>query len=388
MPRKGENIRKRKDGRWEGRYIKGYNQSTNRANYVSVYGKTYAEVKAKVNEAKYKTFIGVTYIDSKKRRFGDVLTEWMNLQKLHLKPASQIKYQNLINKHILPELGHIELGELSPSMLSNFLFEKSISGNNRNLDKGLSPSTLQTLQFLLNAVIAYAASINLITPFKVVHMTKKVRNRDVVVLEHEEERLLETYLSKHVNTKNIGIMLSLYCGLRIGEVCALKWADIDFTSQQLHVERTVQRLQKDLPDENSKTMLYIGTPKSDKSCRIIQLPRFLVPILTVLYQKSSHEKYIITNSETTPMEPRTYQYYFRAVLKESGIRIVNYHVLRHTFATNCIALKFDIKTLSEILGHSDVSMTLNKYVHPTDIQKQKQMHYWDNFKGQIYGQIC
>ena len=121
MSRRGENIRKRKDGRWEGRYIKGYDSKKQKARYASVYGKTYAETKQKLDEAKYKSSIGVVYVDAKNKLFGEIINSWFNAKKINLKPSSIIKYQNLIEKHILPELGHRKLRELNADLFLSLI---------------------------------------------------------------------------------------------------------------------------------------------------------------------------------------------------------------------------------------------------------------------------
>ena len=176
----------------------------------------------------------------------------------------------------------------------------------------------------------------------------------------------------------------MYCGLRIGEVCALQWTDIDTNKGILYVRRTVQRITNQ--GGKTKTKLFVGSPKSKSSIRAIPVPNFLVPIIYTLAQEDPPDAYILTGLINKPLEPRTFQYYFNQVLNVAGIKKTKYHTLRHTFATNCVALGFDIKSLSEILGHSNVSITLNKYVHPTMQQKRLQMDYWNSIKGQIYGQ--
>lgn len=132
MSRRGENIRKRKDGRWEGRYIKGYDSKKQKARYASVYGKTYAETKQKLDEAKYKSSIGVVYVDAKNKLFGEIINSWFNAKKINLKPSSIIKYQNLIEKHILPELGHRKLRELNADLFYTFLDAQQKNGNKKN----------------------------------------------------------------------------------------------------------------------------------------------------------------------------------------------------------------------------------------------------------------
>lgn len=145
MSRRGENIRKRKDGRWEGRYIKGYDSKKQKARYASVYGKTYAETKQKLDEAKYKSSIGVVYVDAKNKLFGEIINSWFNAKKINLKPSSIIKYQNLIEKHILPELGHRKLRELNADLFYTFLDAQQKNGNKKNGGM-LSTSSLQTIQ--------------------------------------------------------------------------------------------------------------------------------------------------------------------------------------------------------------------------------------------------
>lgn len=144
MSRRGENIRKRKDGRWEGRYIKGYDSKKQKARYASVYGKTYAETKQKLDEAKYKSSIGVVYVDAKNKLFGEIINSWFNAKKINLKPSSIIKYQNLIEKHILPELGHRKLRELNADLFYTFLDAQQKNGNKKNGGM-LSTSSLQTI---------------------------------------------------------------------------------------------------------------------------------------------------------------------------------------------------------------------------------------------------
>ena len=384
MPRRGENIRKRKDGRWEGRYIKGYDSEKGKAKYASIYGKTYSEVKKKLNEAKFQTSIGRVYVDAKNKLFGEIVNNWFGIVKLNLKPSSIIKYQNLIENHILPELGHYKLKDLNSNTLQAFLEKEGNNGNKKN-GEALSLSTLQTLLYLLNSIIKYAASNNMIALFSVHLLAGGQPTSSVSCLTEKEESALDAYLSAHLSCRNIGIMLSLYCGLRIGEACGLQWTDIDFAHRLLSVKRTVQRMK--VASGEHKTKLCVGTPKSNSSLRTIPIPEFLMPTLYALSAQACGDAYILTQA-ANPLDPRTLQYYFNKVVSICGIRKLNYHTLRHTFATNCVALGFDIKTLSEILGHSNVSITLNKYVHPSMKQKTIQMAYWNTIKGQIYGHVA
>ena len=384
MPRKGENIRKRKDGRWEGRYIQGYNPDTNKAKYISLYGKTYNEVREKLWDAKYRQHHGECAIQNKRKRFGELAQEWLLLQKPFLKPASFAKYRNLMEQHIFPALGHLSLPDLTESKLHAFLKKQSLEGN-CNTGGPLSISTLQSLLYLLNAVLEYGASQQLIHRISVHLPICSKKPSPVQALNPQDEKRLEDYLSLHLSPRNLGILLSLYCGLRLGEVCGLQWNDLDLNHGILQVARTVQRIPCDNSLNGRKTVLQISSPKTEASRRKIPMPCFLVSLCEALAQESSSSVYVISGNHS-PMEPRLYQYYFKQLLQKAGVAAVNYHVLRHTFATNCVALGFDTKTLSEILGHSNVSITLSRYVHPTLAQKKEQMGYWDMVKGQLYGQ--
>ena len=186
----------------------------------------------------------------------------------------------------------------------------------------------------------------------------------------EEQKNLVKYLKGHLNPTTLGILLSLYMGLRIGELCGLTWADIDLNAKILSIRRTVQRV-KSYNNGIQKTKIIVSTPKSDTSFREIPIPNFLVRYLQ-MFQKDNH-CYFLSGKEKL-IEPRTYQYRYKKILSQVGIKSHNYHQLRHTFATNCIQNGFDIKTLSVILGHKTVNMTLNRYIHPDHVHEQKLMN--------------
>lgn len=328
MPRRGENIRKRKDGRWEGRYIKGYDSKNQKAKYSSVYGKTYSETKQKLNEAKYKSSVGIVYVDAKNKLFGEIVNSWFSAHKINLKPSSVIKYQNLIENHILPSLGHKKLRELDADLFYAFLDAQQKNGNKKNGGM-LSTSSLQTMLYILNAAIKHAASNNLVSYFSIRLAGAGKKAAPIHILEQYEEDALDHFLSTHISRRNIGIMLSLYCGLRIGEVCTLQWSDIDTKNALLYVRRTVQRIAD--PSGKTKTTIHVGSPKSESSIRAIPVPSFLISILFKLAQEDSPDAYILTGSKSKILEPRTYQYHFKQVLNMAGIKKIKYHALRHPY---------------------------------------------------------
>ncbi|MDE6777361.1 MAG: site-specific integrase, partial [Oscillospiraceae bacterium] len=185
----------------------------------------------------------------------------------------------------------------------------------------------------------------------------------------KQQEILKKYIMNHQNVTTLGIALSLYTGIRIGELCALQWADIDLKKRILTVRKTIQRIQS--TNKNHRTRLVITAPKSNSSCREIPIPDCLYKML--LKFKSNQNIYILS-TKTKPIEPRTMQYRFAKILKNANLPSVHYHTLRHAFATNCVALGFDIKILSEILGHSSVELTLNRYVHSSMKRKQYCMN--------------
>ena len=186
--------------------------------------------------------------------------------------------------------------------------------------------------------------------------------REYVIRETFERKRLESYLLHNQNNTNISVLLCLFTGLRVGELCGLKWSDIDFQNGTVSVCRTVQRINK-----HGKSEVAIGSPKSKSSVRIVPIPDFLLAILKA--KRKGDDCYIITGT-SKPTEPRTMQNRFKSILKTCGIRNVNFHLLRHTYATICIENGFDPKTLSELLGHADASITLNRYVHSSMLMKK------------------
>ena len=190
------------------------------------------------------------------------------------------------------------------------------------------------------------------------------------VLHLTEQKILCEYLSDHISERNIGILLCLFIGLRIGEICALKWEDISLTEKTIHVHHTIQRIQIE-GNSNKKTKVIITTPKSKCSIRTIPIPDNIINILNKISPNQCG--FLLTGTEKKYVEPRTMQNHLKKVLESASLRSVNFHALRHTFATRCVEVGFDIKSLSEILGHANVNITMNRYVHPTMDLKRDNM---------------
>lgn len=361
MPKRGENIYKRRDGRWEGRFaVKSACDNTSK--YKSVYGRTYKEVRQKLTEEKNRYNIS----SGKKLSFDTVCILWLKHVEIRVKASSLANYKYLLNKHIMPSFSNINMAELSPSMLNQFIRKKLECGR---LDKrgGLSKKYLKDIVSVIKSIAAFCEREFQITN-RIKYITApKPAKKEIHILNKDEQQTLTKYLLQNINTCNVGILVCMYTGLRLGEICGLKWSDIDFQEKTLTVRRNIQRIS----DSQYGTHLIIGTPKTEKSLRTIPVPEFLFRILKKCRDKN--DNYILSQS-TDFTQPQKLRRSFKATLKKCNISNIRFHDLRHTFASNCIRLKFDVKSLSEILGHSSVSMTLNLYVHSSMEVKRYYMN--------------
>lgn len=371
MPKKGENIHKRKDGRWEGRYMKGRNVN-GKIIYGSVYAKTYREAKEKLKEINknpeyYKESV------YKEKIFKEVLVMWMDNNRIRYKGATINKYQYLIDTHILPELGNEKISYLTATKINTFLTKKLSYGR---LDQtgGLSASYVRSIMLIIQSALKFAAEEQMCLPLKTSICKPILEKKDLCILDIYQQRKLEEYLSIDADHTKIGIFISLHTGMRIGEICALSWDNIDFSNNIIHVRSTIARVRDDT-SEKSNSKLILDTPKTLASIRDIPISTYL---LTFLSQMKKHAKSsFVVSDKLSFVSPRTYEYRFHKILKECGLPSINYHALRHTFATRCIEAGVDVKSLSEILGHANVGITLNTYVHSSIEMKRQQLEKMD-----------
>lgn len=349
MAKRGSNIYKRKDGRFEGRVPVGY-QDNGKIKYKSVYARTLSEVKEKMSEVySIKQNHSVSAI---KLTVRDAAQQWLSSAKLRVKESSYANYESIISKHILPILGGEYMQNLTTQKLNDFIHYK-LSKGRLNGNGGLSAKSVRDIMTVYRSIESYASREYGI---KETHFTMpKIEKKQTDVLNAFERKKLENYLLHNQNNTNISVLLCLFTGLRVGELCGLKWSNIDFENGTISVSRTVQRINK-----HGKSEVVIGSPKSKSSVRTVPIPDF---VLNILRQKRKGDDFYIITGTGKPTEPRTMQNRFKVILKICGIRSVNFHLLRHTYATVCIENGFDPKTLSELLGHADASITLNRYVH-------------------------
>lgn len=367
MPKKGENIRKRADGRWEGRY-KVDTLPNGKTKYRSVYGKTYKEVKSKMYFCASQSYFSDKEKTSQKILIRDIIDTWINTNKSTHKGATEIRYEYLIKKHIIPELGDVPLSSVTSSMLTSFMNRKLEQGS-LNGKEALSPAYVRSIMSVTLSILQFAVNEGLCQPLNINLQKPSIDKRELEVLSVFDQNRLESALLNNINETKLGILISLNTGLRIGEVCALSWNDIDFENQIFHIRSTVARVKSTDSGVNSK--LIIDKPKTKSSLRDIPIPSKLLTIL-VSMKKQSKGKYVVS-AENSFVSPRTYEYRYHKILDEYNIPSVNYHTLRHTFATRCIEVGVDVKTLSEILGHANVSITLNTYVHSSMELKRQQL---------------
>lgn len=365
MPRKGENIYKRKDGRWEARYIAG-RTAEKKAIYKSVYGKTYSEVKQKLFDVRtLKTEPSLTV----STEFGEIARNWLFNTRPRVKESTYSRYQRIILVNFSKYLKY-PLDQLTTQEIENFINTLLLHGRQDGTG-GLSPKTVHDIFVVLRSIFTYAKQRNYKISCDLSLIKINKTKKDIKVLTKHDQKQLNHFLFCNMDYEKLGIALCLYTGIRIGELCALQWKNINFKENTLKVESTLQRIQN--PNSNcvTKTKIIISEPKSKSSIREIPLPDFLVTILNTM--KCSPDSFVLTGSQKHFLEPRNMQYYFSKVLENCKIDPINFHALRHTFATRSIELGFELKSLSEILGHTNINITLEKYVHSSFELKKENM---------------
>lgn len=357
MEKTGIIITKRKDGRYVGKFIAEY-ADNGKAQYHYVYGKTYEEAENKVLIGRE---IATRFLSCRYITVGKVYREWLNAVVNRVKESTLANYKNKFEKHILPEFGDISCADLTAGRINAFI--------NKKLADGLSASYVRDIFTVFKTMLKYAQEEygfrlslkNVVLP--------KVERKQVEKISDTEQKKLVSYLKANMSLTAFGILLSLFMGLRIGELCGLKWEDVDFRNKILHIRRTVQRISS--ANGNRKTKIVISAPKSATSFREIAIPDALINYFEMFRDEADH---FILSGTDKPLEPRTMQYRYKKILRTADVENHNYHKLRHTFATNSAEKGFNVKALSAVLGHSSVTLTLNRYVHPDRTYERRLMN--------------
>lgn len=373
MPRRGENIRKRADGRWEGRYKCMPVTSGAKTCYKSIYGKSYGEVKQRLLLIRQET-LNNTVNCPMVHTFSECMTLWLTDITQRCKYSTCVKYQYICDCHLKRFACECPVSEITNEMCEKYLIEEQSFEGRR-----LSLSTMKTICHVINQILKYGESgVKVSLPEKIT-LTYKYSSKEIAVFSVKEQRRLLDFLYDQTDRYKLGILICLFSGLRLGEICALRIKDIDLLNKCIRVSQTVQRIRS---NGEHKTILYCAPPKSADSIRTIPLCDAL---LELLIKMDVQGEYLLNGKSL--MEPRTYQYMFSRYLKTAFISNKNFHSLRHTFATNCIGSGMDAKCLSEILGHSDVKTTMNRYVHPSMDSKRHQMNKCFADYGQNIGHL-
>lgn len=362
MSKKGENIYKRKDGRWEARYIKSY-APDGKARYGYCYGRTYREAKDKAGIARAALLNNLPSKEAERRtRFSVFCDEWLKLKRSKVKDSTYVKYYTITENHIKPGLGECFVASLSSVVIEQFAYDLMHVN-------GLSAKTVKDILTVLHAVLRYTEkqspylkNIEIIYP--------KLDKKEMRVLSREEQERFTEYLLTDTDSCKLGTLFTLLTGIRIGEVCALKWRDISLKDGVVNIKNTMQRIKAF--DDVNKTKIVISDPKSFSSARIIPLSPFALKLCKRYY--GNQNAYILTGETDKFIEPRTLQYRMEHYAEECGLAGVHFHTLRHSFATRCVEVGFEIKSLSEVLGHASPQITLERYVHSSiELKKENMM---------------
>lgn len=312
---------------------------------------------------------------TKENKFSQLCNQWTESVRYQVKPSTYGVYLTMIEKHILPDLGKIQVSELTNRMLEQYFKDKQ--------SQDLSWNTLRLIVFLLKAILQLGEDAGIQPAERLHYHIPKYKKSSTRMIEHDHTERLLHYLEDSDKIFDMGLLISICTGIRVGELCGLQWGDVNWGGGTIRINRTVSRIRNPETDNRSKnehypkkeypsrTIVYVGTPKTGTSIREIPLPDFL--ILKMLRYRRDETCFILTGTVKC-MEPRGVQRRFKNLLRRRSIPEINIHALRHAFASRWIENGFDSKALSEILGHLSVKITMDIYVHSNMEQKKLYMN--------------
>ena len=295
-----------------------------------------------------------------KKTIREIALAWKEDKQRYVKQSTYAAYALILENHIMPVFGECEA--LSEELVQEFVLQK--------LDSGLSTKTVKDILIVLKMVMKFGVKNEWMNycewdiKYPTIDTTKEME-----VLTIANHKKILDFIKQNFTFRNLGIYISLTTGLRIGEICGLKWSDMDTVKGTITVNRTIERIYI-LEGDHKHTELVINTPKTKNSCREIPMSKELLAMVRPLKKVVPPDYYVLTN-EVKPTEPRTYRNYYYRLMKHLDIPRLKYHGLRHSFATRCIESNCDYKTVSVLLGHANITTTLNLCVHPNMEQKKK-----------------
>ena len=356
MARKGENIYKRKDGRWEARYIVD-RDGTGKAKYRSVYAWNYLDVKKKRQDAILK-LADMNYERQAKAGTVDVVAKaWIRDNAHKWKESTKYRYKEKLDIYILPQFGKRKFSDICTAEIESFISKIQTEGMPGREPVGTS--TARSVLTVLKQIRIHALKMDHQVRFNPECIAVRSHKTEIMVFSENEEKKLVSYLKSNTDETGAGLLTCLFTGIRVGELCALNYDNIDLEEGVIHIRATMQRL----PDQSGgskKTKISIDKPKSECSIRDIPINKDLLEVLRRFYKPGA---FLLTGEKERFVEPKTMENRFKSILKKCGLKPVGVHTTRHTFASRCIERGMDPKTLSEILGHANVATTLNTYVH-------------------------
>jgi len=344
-----EKIYLRKDGRYSTKYKKGIKEDGS-SDYGYIYGKTEDEV---INKKK-EILENMIMID--KSLFSGDIYSWLKSAKISCKKSTYSNYEYTAYAYLIPSFGKYKKKQINKDIINDF--------TEKLLNRGLEAKTVKDILIILQQVLKYVnVKIDIVMP--------KVKKKEIQILTREHQKKVEEKVINELTRDSLGIYLCLYTGLRIGELCGLKCKNIDLEKKVIKVEKTLIRVKNQDKNIKTKTVVILDEPKSTSSIREIPIPEFIIPMLELFDADAAC--FLLTGT-THFIEPRSYTNHYKKIMESLEINNYNFHALRHTFATRCIEGGCDPKTLSEILGHSSVKITLERYVHPNFDTKVNMMN--------------
>lgn len=304
-------------------------------------------------------------------KFKEFIPIWIADKKPYVKCSSLEAYKLMIRIHLLPTFGDLEIEQIDSELVTRYALSQ--------LDNKLSLKRVQDILITLKTILRCAYIKGVINQSKIIEVRYPKSYQDnftkqkIETFNDSDYTKLINYCKEHLNSRNLGLLIVAYSGMRIGEICALKWEDVDIENEVIEINKTLQRVYLDEDDEERKdknTSIIIQSAKTVNSNRCIPIINDLLKILKPLKKIYNSNSYILTNEEK-PTEPRTYRQYYKQLLEKLNIKYLKFHGLRHSFATRCINKGIDVKTVGDILGHSKVEITMNLYVHPTNDTKKQ-----------------
>ena len=295
-----------------------------------------------------------------KKTIREIAEAWKEYKRPYVKQSTMAAYVLILENHVLPEFGDND--SLHEHDVQAFVLKK--------IEHGLSAKSVKDILIVLKMVMKFGVKNEWMNHYEWdIKFPVNSQPKELEVLSVANHKKILDYVQHNFTFMSLGIYISLSTGLRIGEICALKWSDINVADGKITVQRTIERIYM-VEGEKKHTQLVINTPKTVNSCREIPISKELLAMVKPMKKVVNADFYVLTN-EDKPTEPRTYRNYYKKLMEKLDIPKLKYHGLRHSFATRCIEAGCDYKTVSVLLGHSNISTTLNLYVHPNMEQKKR-----------------